>query len=792
MLFEGIGKVQEAEYKNGQLVGRSENGYFRITVFSDEIVKVHISKTPEFSENSYAVINQPDAGDFKIDESKEGYSITTAKLAVNLRKKDSVVSLLSNDGVILSKDEDGLGTGWLGDTVVTHKSKQKGERFIGLGEKTGPLDRAGHAYIHNNTDAFGYGDGSDPIYCSIPFFIGIHSKKVYGFFMDSTYRSNFNFGASNDRFTSYSADGGDLIYYLFHSEDIPGLLKSYTWLTGRMDLPPLWSIGYQQCRYSYYPEDEVLSIAKSFRDRGIPADTMVLDIHYMDKYKIFTWDEERFPDPKGMIDKLKSWGFNVVLILDPGIKTLEGYKPYEDGLEKDIFVKYPDGTNYTGEVWPGWCHFPDFTNPDAREWWSEQFKSITDVGVDGFWNDMNEIATWGQSLPEIIEFDWEGNKTSAREGRNAYGLMMARSSYEAGKNNLGGKRPFNLTRSAYAGIQRYSAVWTGDNTANEEHMLLGVRLVNSLGLSGVPFSGYDVGGFIGEASVQLYTRWITIAAFAPFFRGHTMINSRFSEPWTFGEETEDIARNYIEFRYKLTPYIYSSFYEASQNGLPVSRSLAISHPHEDLVYNSQYHNQYYFGQNILVCPVTSGATISKVYLPEGDWYDLYNGTVLESGEMLVESPLTRLPVFIKAGSLIPMQSKVQHLKEDHDGILELHVYNGEGTSEFTMYEDDGSSLDVADNYLVTQIRFDGVNKTLSVERTGDYKSKFARVRFILHGFEAGNFKIDGKELAFESEEICFFPPVSHFDPVIDPEPPETEMVLKAETLLNSKITVSWK
>jgi len=558
-------------------------------------------------------------------------------------------------------------------------------------------------------------------------------------------------------------------------------------------MPPLWSIGYQQCRYSYYPESEVLSISQAFRDRNIPADAIVLDIHYMDQYKIFTWDDERFPNPKAMIQSLKEKGFNVVVILDPGIKTEKGYLPYEEGLKEDVFVKYPDGTNYTGEVWPGWCHFPDFTNPKTREWWTKQFTQLTELGITGFWNDMNEIATWGQSLPEVIEFDFEGNTTSAREGRNAYGLMMSKSSFEAGKANMNGERPFNLTRSAYAGIQRYGAVWTGDNSANEEHMMLGVRLVNSLGLSGVAFSGYDVGGFIGEAGVALYTRWITIAAFAPFFRGHTMINSRFSEPWTFGEETEDIARNYIEFRYRLTPYIYSSFYESTKTGMPVSRSMAVLHPHQPQVYDSQYENQFYFGDSILVCPVSADASLAKVFLPEGNWYDLYNGVVLESGEMLCDAPLTRLPVFIKGGAILPMQSLVQNLKEDHDGQLQLHVYNDAVQSQFLMYEDDGKTYKYEKgDYLERSIVFDGESGALTISTEGEFDSKYDQVRLIMHGFNQTEFIVNGVETTATQKELCLFPPVSYFDPVIPPQPAENEDVMELTTKLSKEmLRVTW-
>ncbi len=205
-------------------------------------------------------------------------------------------------------------------------------------------------------------------------------------------------------------------YYFIYDYSVAEIIKQYTHLTGRMEMPPLWSIGYQQCRYSYYPDKEVLTLAKTFREKDIPADVIVLDIHYMESYKIFTWSKRDFPNPHELLVELKALGFNVVVICDPGIKVEEGYQAYEDGVKEQIFIKYPDGTNYTGQVWPGWCHFPDFTNPKTRQWWKEQFKDYINVGVTGFWNDMNEIATWGNMLPENMEMDFEGNKTSMRRG----------------------------------------------------------------------------------------------------------------------------------------------------------------------------------------------------------------------------------------------------------------------------------------------------------------------------------------------------------------------------------------
>ena len=530
----------------------------------------------------------------------------------------------------------------------------------------------------------------------------------------------------------------------------------------------MWGLGYQQCRYSYYPESEVMSVAKTFREKKIPADALVLDIHYMDEYKIFTWDRDRYSNPTKMIGDLQKMGFNVVVMCDPGIKIEDDYHAYQEGVAQDLFLKYPDGSYYSGQVWPGWCHFPDFTNSKTRSWWGEKLQYYAAQGVNGYWNDMNEIATWGQQLPELIEFHFEGEGGSAKRGRNIYGHMMCRSTYDGARKNNQEQRPFNLTRAAYCGVQRYSAVWTGDNVSNDEHMLLGVRLVNSLGLVGVAFAGYDVGGFVGDASVPLFARWISIGAFSPFFRGHSMINSKDSEPWTFGEEVEDISRNYINLRYQMMPYIYAAFHEASISGMPVSRTLAIDYTFDDKVYQSSFQNQYLFGPNILVAPVESYKDLTKVYLPEGTWYNFHTEEVhTGSSEIFVECPITHLPLFVKAGAIIPMQSTVQSTQEEPEPTLNLHIYAG-ADGDFNYYEDDGSSYRYQEeHYYQRAFQFDQQHgKLIMGQVKGSYPSRFKDIKCFLHGFnDLTKVEVGVEQLSFDKEELVFLPAVSSFDPL---------------------------
>ena len=777
-------------YENtvGGVCGRTSHCYFQVTIFTPNIIRIQIANDDSFDELSYAVVSSPEPTNFEVRESENSIILETSAIQLKIQKEPLRFSFYDDSGNLLNEDHSGFGISFMGASKSVYKTLQKGERFIGLGEKTGNLDRRGAGYTNQNTDSFGYSSETDPLYCTIPFYVGLHNLLAYGIFVDNSYQSHFNFGASNDRFSSFTVEGGDINYYFIQGNSVAEIITSYTHLTGRMSMPPLWGLGYQQCRYSYYPDLEVNNVARTFREKKIPADAIVLDIHYMDKYKIFSWDKKRFPNPKQMIGNLKDQGFNVVVMCDPGIKIEDNYQPYKEGLSKDLFLKYPDGTNYSGQVWPGWCHFPDFTNPETRSWWIEKLEEYTKIGVKGYWNDMNEIATWGQKLPELIEFDFDGDGGSSKRGRNVYGLMMSRATFEGARKHLDNERPFNLTRSAYSGVQRYSAVWTGDNVSTDEHMLLGVRLVNSLGLGGVAYTGYDVGGFVGEPTTELFARWISIGAFSPFFRGHSMINSRDSEPWSFGEEVEDISRNYINLRYQLIPYIYSAFYEATTNGIPVCRSLAIDYSFEDEIYNPTYQNQYLFGPNIMVAPVESHKEVTKVYLPTGDWYDFHNET-LHKGEsqVFVEAPLTHLPLFVKAGSVIPMQSIVQSTQEDPEPVMYLHVYAGD-SSEFLYYEDDGSSYQYQkEARYIRKIVLDHLNDTLVLkEAKGSWKSKFSEIKICLHGFKGTDLaRIGDQEYQLEEEELAFLPAISNFDPLGKPMV-EKNVIITSLTIANSK------
>jgi alpha-glucosidase len=764
---KNVGNIKSVKTNDNSVSVTTENAYATITVYAPDIIRVRIDKQPLKKDLSYAVVGTPEKTKVKIENGADQIIITTDSLKTVIQKKPFAISYYTPDGRIINEEESGLNTSWVGNEVTAYRHMQKNERFIGLGEKTGNLDRQGSGYTNWNTDAFGYKTDQDPIYSSIPFYIGIHDSLNYGIFLDNTFQSDFNFGASNDRFSSFGAREGEMNYYFIYNTKIADIIKSYTYLTGRMKLPPLWSLGYQQNRYSYYPDTEVLRIAETLREKKIPADGITLDIHYMDRYQLFTWDKERFPNPLQMTSKLKEMGFRTTVIVDPGIKIEPGAAAYEKGLKEDVYIKYPDGKNYSGQVWPGWCNFTDFTSEKGRNFWRGEMKFFVDNGVSGIWNDMNEIATWGQKIPNNVVFDFEGRKGTILEAHNVYGSLMARTSYEGAKAATN-ERPFVLTRAGYAGLQRYTAIWTGDNRSEDDHMLAGVRLLNSLGLSGVPFTGMDIGGFTGNPSQALYARWIQLGAFFPYFRNHTAINTKSSEPWTFGEEVTEISRNYISLRYKLMPYLYSTFYEATQTGLPVVRSLAIDNTFDSSIYKTDFQNQFLFGPSMLVIPVESGKDFTKIYLPKGNWYDLYTDKKENGGkEEIIELKAQILPVYVKESTIIPMQTLVQSTAIAPSDTLLLHIYKGALPNTYTYYEDDGKSFEYEKgSYYKRNITYDpAANKIIFQKADGKMDSKFTNIALILHGFDGQQkISVNGNSVQLQSNMTSLLSPISKFDP----------------------------
>ncbi len=783
----GLGDFKSLDRKGQQFVFSTTNGVVRIWVYSPTIIRITVAKDKLQPTNPYSVILKPQNVDYKFENLETEFVIKTGSVVLRINKFPIRFVFETLNGEIINAD-DKLGTYFAEGEIYSFKKLFDDEKFVGLGEKTGHFNRRGSAFVNWNTDNPHYMNWDDPLYSSIPFFIGFHNGKKYGIYVDNTAKTTFNFGAGNNRFSYFAAKDSQLDYYFIYGNSVADIISEYSSLTGKIDMPPFWGLGFQQCRWSYTPDQEVLDVAKKFRHRKIPLDVIYLDIDYMDGYKVFTWHPENFSNPKKLVSTLKDMGIHTMVIIDPGIKIEKGYKVYDEGVKNNYFLKYPDDGFYEGEVWPGLCHFPDFTNPEVREWWGKQFKVLTDAGVTGFWNDMNEIAVWGKEVPDIVTMFGEGNTTDYAHLKNAYGMQMARATFEGTKKLMEGKRPLILTRSGFAGFQRYSAIWTGDNHATDEHMMLGIRMVNSLGLSGVPFAGYDVGGFNGDATKELYSRWVSLGAFSPFFRAHSAIGTKRAEPWSFGENAERIAKRFIRLRYNMLPYIYSLFYEAAQTGMPVQRSLVIDYSDDPRSFYYRYENQYMFGSAFLVAPSESKQKAVKVFLPEGKWYYFYDGKPYDgNSEVITECPLDKPAVFVKESSIIPIQKSVQNTSENSGDTLEIHVYNGDKRNSFTYYEDDGISYNYkkGNNYTRKIDYFPSENKIVFQKPKGNFKSRFKTLRIQFHGFAKpiNKFFVNGTEIKKEEKMKNF---LSNY------QKREKDIISLSIPNENKKTVISWK
>ncbi|HXH49691.1 MAG TPA: TIM-barrel domain-containing protein, partial [Terriglobia bacterium] len=594
------------------------------------------------------------------------------------------------------------------------------------------------ALVMWNTDAYGWGANTTPLYQTVPFFIGLRQGRAYGVFFDNTWRSSFDMGVEFRNEYSFGAEGGELNYYFFYGPDPKKVIEDYTELVGRTPLPPMWALGNNQSRYSYYPEKKVRFIADNFRIRQIPCDVIFLDIHYMDGYRVFTWNKERFPDPAGMIADLRKQGFHLAVIIDPGIKTDPSYWVYKEGLAGDDFVRMPDGRIFIGKVWPGESAFPDFTSPKVRDWWGTLYKGLVQDGVAGFWNDMNEPSVFEvptKTMPLDAVFYDRGLHSPHAKVHNVYGMLMSEATEKGVLKLRPNERPFVLTRDTYSGGQRYAAVWTGDNTATWEHLRISVRELMNMGLSGLTFAGADIGGFAGSPSAQLYARWLQAGIFYPYCRTHTNLDSADQEPWSYGNRMTEINRDSINLRYRLLPYLYNTFYQASKTGLPVMRALLLDYPDDSRAVEQE--GEFLFGDDLLVAPVmVEGKSKQPVYLPKGEWSDFWTGREYSGPkEVLVDAPLNSIPLFVRGGAIIPTRQLVQYTGEAPINPLTFQVYpNGRSSREY--YEDDGLSFNYRKGAFLHE-RLTANDKpgalTLTVSaRQGSYAPPARALQFAVH------------------------------------------------------------
>jgi alpha-glucosidase len=714
--WESIGNLKPAEQKSNEFTFRGTRATAVLQVLAPDLIRVrtvHATSLPP--DHSYGVV-KTDWPPVKVDFSNDGkyQRIRTEQLEARVQLSPFRVAFYDAKGELLSKDSDTQGIAWNGDRVRVWKWEPADEHYFGFGEKSTPLDKRGRSLVMWNRDPEGFDASSEPLYESVPFFIALRQGRAYGIFLDNTWRSSFDMGSEFRDVYSFGAEGGELNYYFFGGPDPRQVVSRFTELVGRIALPPRWALGYIQSRYSYYPESRVRFIAENFRVRQIPCDGIFLDIDYMDGYRIFTWDKTRFPDPKRMMSDLRQQGFHTIAIVDPMVKVDPDYWVYKQGLDNDYLVKKADGTVLTGKGWAALNAYPDFASPKVRDWWAGLFKEQLEQGVAAYLTDMNEPVVMANQGPagtfdlDAVHHTEMGPRSHA-EIHNVYGMLETLATREGMLRVRPNERPFIITRATFSGGQRYAAQWSGDNYGTWDHLRLSMPMLNGMGLSGLQFVGADIGGIVPVPSPELYTRWMQTGLLTPFSWTHSLGPGNL-EPWGFGNRMEDINRESIMLRYRLLPYIYTAFWHAAQTGQPIMRPLLLEYPDDWTAIGTN--DEYLFGDDLLVAPIVKDYDENRsVYFPRGTWYDYWTDRrYVGPLTVNVDAPLERMPLFVRAGAVIPSQQDMQYTDQYPIDPLTFDVYP-EGSSTREYYDDDGISFAYEKGVYLRQ--------TVSVESAAD-------------------------------------------------------------------------
>lgn len=745
--FVRLGRVTASHPLPDGIEIQSGSAVMQITALRAGVVRVRVGPHGALPEDaSWAVLPASRTASVTVtpQDSATTVGFTTANLRVVVEKNPLAITVIDNDGHVLLAQMPERPIEFHGTEFRVFLQSPWSEHYFGLGDKPGPLDRRNEAFTDWNTDAFGWQESTDPIYKSIPYFLTFHKGISAGVFLDNTWRASFEFNKIYQHGYSFGSEAGPLDFYVMYGPTPKQVVEKWAWLVGKTPMPPMWALGYQQSRYSYYPESEVRRIASTLRKDRIPADVIWLDIDYQHKYWPFTVDRERFPTFEQMIKDLRAEHLRTVLITDLHIadQPNQGYKPYDEGIAGDHFVKNPDGTIYVGKVWPGNAVFPDFTQKSTRDWWGTLYKQFVDDGAAGFWNDMNEPAIFevptktmpGDIQHRIDEPGFKSRIATHLEVHNIFGMQNSRGTFDGLLRLRPNMRPFVMTRASYAGGQRYAATWTGDNSSTWNHLRQTIPQLENLGLSGFAMSGADVGGFAGSPQSQLLTRWLEVAAFQPIDRDHTAIGTNPQEPWENGTPADlALRRKYIGERYYLMPYLYTLAKSMSDTGLPMMRPLFLEFPHgaqDGEPLDLLDAGSFMLGPDLLVAqsPYPDEVDDYTVTLPPGGWYNYWSGARVagttgrkDMDNAAVKQPELKLkngielPIFVRAGAILPQQPLVQSTDIKPVGPLTLQVFpptEKDEACEGHVYLDDGLTYDFRKgDYL--QMRF-----TCKVTATG--------------------------------------------------------------------------
>lgn len=595
----------------------------------------------------------------------------------------------------------------------------------GMGEQIRGINKRGWKYESWNTDNPNHHEDTHSLYGSHNFII-VSGNKTFGAFFDYPGKITFDIGFTEKNQMQIHAESNNLTLYIIEGISEKDIVKQFRSLIGKSYVAPLWAFGYGQSRWGYKNEQDIRDVAAQYKSAGIPLEAIYLDIDYMERYKDFTVDKERFPDFKKLTSDMKKQGIHIVPIIDAGVKIEKGYDVYEEGKANNYFCKNIRGEDFIGAVWPGKVHFPDFLNADARKWFGKKYKVLTDLGIDGFWNDMNEpaifytqdrlsdtlseiqkLASGNMGIDEYFAFtgmvaglnsnhgDYEkfchnvnGKTVKHSEVHNLYGMNMTRSAYEALQEIKPEKRVLFFSRSSYIGAHRYGGIWQGDNKSWWSHILQSMQQLPELNMAGFIFTGSDTGGFGCDTTEDLMLRWLQYSLFTPLFRNHSASGTREQELYKFS--TVGDMKEMIKIRYSLIPYLYSEYLKAVIDDEMMFRPLAFDF--SDDKDAKSVDDQLLLGNEIMICPIyKQNAKGRYVYLPEPMMlvrmkkYDDYETEILPKGHHYFRCELNELVFFIRNGKSIPICEPVEYTEKiDYNTITML----GYSESEYVLYNEE--------------------------------------------------------------------------------------------------------
>ncbi len=653
-------------------------------------------------------------------------------------------------------------TSWTSRSLV-----DAGEFMAGLGEHNGAFNLRGQSRLVWNSDPGGnHGPNSDPLYMPLPVYITLKQSYSHLIFFENSFRSAFQFPPTlSDEPVTAHFDGGALRYYLIIGKP-EQLLERFSQLTGRPAMPPRWSFGYHQCRWGYKNEADIRRVIAGFRQHNLPISAIHLDIDYMNGYRVFSVDGRRFPDLAGLVDELHAQGIKLVTIINPGVKTDPQDKVFMEGSKQNHFILQSDGQPMLGVVWPGDAAFPDFTHPHTRQWWGEQYAALTEAGVDGIWHDMNEpasfVASGDGTLPFASQHFLEGTRGDHLQAHNVYGMQMNRAGYDGLQKLRPSRRPWIVSRSGWVGQARYAWNWTADVETSWEGLRQTLTTLLGMGVSGIPFSGSDIGGFTGNPGAELYLRWFQLACFTSFMRTHSAAGTAPREPWVFGESTTSIIRQFLRLRYQLLPYLYTLAWEAVHTGWPVMRPLFWLEPANQALWEVE--DAFILGSALLVAPVLdAGISARQVTLPGGEWFDFWTDQIL-AGPTIHNSPvdLEHIPLLVRNHQILPLEQ---------DGRLTLHLYTtGSDLPETPtlccqIYSDagdgnplDGEIEDSASRLDQFYVRRTGSRIELNWRSQGSFPFPYQEIILEIHGCRLAEISTDKRISAEISNSYHFAKP----------------------------------